>query len=105
GVPPAVRQLHSVAGLAAAAVADDQVGLIGPGQVIDRGSLALVAKAQAHGDDGASHGGSRENPTRGRSLLPRVPKTPPGALFCPPSKARGGVFGTPGGRAASWSPK
>ena len=55
GVPPPVGQLDVVAGLAAAAVADHQVGPEPPRQGIDRGPLALVAEAQADRDDGLSH--------------------------------------------------
>jgi hypothetical protein len=57
-VSAAVGQLDVVAGLAAAAVADDEVGPQPPGQDVDRGALALVAEAEADGDDCLSHASS-----------------------------------------------
>src|SRR5262249_34371028 len=57
-VAPAVGQFHIVAGLAAATVANHQVGTVLSGEAIDRGTLALVSEGQTHRDDRAAHDGS-----------------------------------------------
>src|SRR5689334_2730582 len=50
-VPPAVGELHVMAGLGAAAVADDEIGIETPAKVVHRRTLALVAESQANRDD------------------------------------------------------
>jgi hypothetical protein len=56
-----VRVDHRVAGVVPAAVADDEIGVIG--EVVDHPTLALVAPLGAdHGDDG--HGGATATSVR-----------------------------------------
>src|SRR5579885_454936 len=55
GVSATIGKLDVVAGLAAAAVADDQIGFQAASQEIDRGAFALVAKTKSDADDGTFH--------------------------------------------------
>src|SRR4029079_13605687 len=73
GVSPAVRQFDVVTGLAAAAVADDQVGLQLSRQVIHGRAFPLVAETEADRDDGTFHGASNwsdRSPSERRGLSP-----------------------------------